>query len=100
MWFAEYKYQEENTVSFKTTAQGPQSTGHSPAEEDVAPGFPWTLQQPPDPPSTALSTPGANLVGGFYQRMERMHKYAFGQMLICMPLAAPPPRAWGSFLRP
>jgi elongation factor 1-gamma len=43
MWFAEYKYQEENTVSFKTT----------------------------------------NLVGGFYQRMERMHKYAFGQMLIC-----------------
>eukprot|EP00992_Anisonema_acinus_P000889 TRINITY_DN10320_c1_g1_i3.p1 TRINITY_DN10320_c1_g1~~TRINITY_DN10320_c1_g1_i3.p1 ORF type:complete len:433 (+),score=132.68 TRINITY_DN10320_c1_g1_i3:55-1353(+) len=24
-----------------------------------------------------------NLVGGFFQRLERMHKYAFGQMVIC-----------------
>eukprot|EP00996_Jenningsia_fusiforme_P000698 NODE_1630_length_1464_cov_395.661484_g1472_i0.p1 GENE.NODE_1630_length_1464_cov_395.661484_g1472_i0~~NODE_1630_length_1464_cov_395.661484_g1472_i0.p1 ORF type:complete len:437 (-),score=112.19 NODE_1630_length_1464_cov_395.661484_g1472_i0:154-1401(-) len=24
----------------------------------------------------------SNLIGGFYQRLERMHKYAFGQMLI------------------
>eukprot|EP01010_Urceolus_cornutus_P004240 NODE_647_length_1460_cov_1505.178597_g487_i0.p1 GENE.NODE_647_length_1460_cov_1505.178597_g487_i0~~NODE_647_length_1460_cov_1505.178597_g487_i0.p1 ORF type:complete len:421 (+),score=114.41 NODE_647_length_1460_cov_1505.178597_g487_i0:94-1356(+) len=24
-----------------------------------------------------------NLIGGFFQRLERFHKYAFGQMLIC-----------------